>query len=100
MIAILSYGRMSMISESDKVIITQCARKYKVSSIYLFGSSLEWNSEPNDIDLAVKGIRPNVFFKFYGELLRSISKPVDLVDLSRKSLFNRIIEEKGVKIYG
>ena len=100
MIAIISYGRMSMISESDKVIITQCARKYKVSSIYLFGSSLERNSEPNDIDLAVKGIRPNVFFKFYGELLRSISKPVDLVDLSRKSLFNRIIEEKGVKIYG
>ena len=100
MIAILSYGRMSMISESNKVIITQCARKYKVSSIYLFGSSLERNSEPNDIDLAVKGIRPNVFFKFYGELLRSISKPVDLVDLSRKSLFNRIIEEKGVKIYG
>ncbi len=100
MIAIISYGRMSMISESDKVIITQCARKYKVSSIYLFGSSLERNSEPNDIDLAVKGIRPNVFFKFYGELLRSISKPVDLVDLSRKSLFNRIIEERGVKIYG
>ena len=91
---------MSMISESDKVIITQCARKYKVSSIYLFGSSLERNSEPSDIDLAVKGIRPNVFFKFYGELLRSISKPVDLVDLSRKSLFNRIIEERGVKIYG
>ena len=91
---------MSMISERDKEIITQCARKYKVSTIYLFGSSLDRNSEPNDIDLAVKGIRPEVFFKFYGELLRSISKPVDLVDLSRKSLFNRIIEEKGVKIYG
>ena len=91
---------MSMISERDKDIITQCARKYKVSTIYLFGSSLDRNSEPNDIDLAVKGIRPEVFFKFYGELLRSISKPVDLVDLSRKSLFNQIIEEKGVKIYG
>jgi len=89
-----------MISERDKEIITQCARKYKVSTIYLFGSSLDRNSEPNDIDLAVKGIRPEVFFKFYGELLRSISKPVDLVDLSKKSLFNQIIEEKGVKIYG
>ena len=89
-----------MISERDKEIITPCARKYNVSSIYLFGSSLDRNSEPNDIDLAVKGIRPEVFFKFYGELLRSISKPIDLVDLSRKSLFNRIIEEKGVKIYG
>jgi len=91
---------MSMISESDKEIISQCAKKYKVSSIYLFGSSLDRDSEPNDIDLAVEGIRPNVFFKFYGELLRSLSKPVDLVDLSRKSLFNRIIEERGVKIYG
>ena len=91
---------MDMMSKRDKEIISLCAKKYKVSSIYLFGSSLDRDSESNDIDLAVEGIRPNVFFKFYGELLRSLSKPVDLIDLSRKSLFNRIIEEKGVKIYG
>jgi len=54
----------------------------------------------NDIDLAVRGIKPEVFFKFYGELLRNLSKPVDLVDLSNKSLFNQIIEEQGVRIYG
>ena len=89
-----------MIVEMDKQIITRCAKKYKVSSIYLFGSSLDEGSEPNDIDLAVEGIRPNVFFKFYGELMRNLSKPVDLVDLSIKSLFNQMIEEKGVKIYG
>ncbi len=91
---------MDMISERDKEIITQCAKKYKVSTIYLFGSSLDRNSGYNDIDLAVKGIKPEVFFKFYGELLRSLSKPVDIVDLSKKSLFNQIIEEKGVRIYG
>ena len=89
-----------MISDMDKQIITHCAEKYKVSSIYLFGSSLDKGGEPNDIDLAVEGIRPNVFFKFYGELMRNLSKPVDLVDLSRKSLFNQIIKEKRVKIYG
>ena len=91
---------MKMISERDKRIITRCAKKYKVSTIYLFGSSLDRNSGYNDIDLAVKGIKPEVFFKFYGELLRSLFKPVDLVDLSKKSLFNQIIEEKGVRIYG
>jgi len=91
---------MNMISERDKEIITQYAKKYNVSTIYLFGSSLDKNSGYNDIDLAVKGIKPEVFFKFYGELLRSLSKPVDLVDLSKKSLFNQIIEEKGVRIYG
>jgi predicted nucleotidyltransferase len=87
-----------MISKRDKEIITRCAKKYMASAIYLFGSSLDIDSEPNDIDLAVERIRPELVFKFYGELLRSLSKPVDLVDLSRKSLFNRIIEEKGIKI--
>ncbi|MCK4421552.1 hypothetical protein KAW18_08655 [candidate division WOR-3 bacterium] len=89
-----------MISEKDKGVITSCAKRYEVSSIYLFGSSLDKSSESNDIDLAVKGIEPCNFFKFYGELLRGLSKPVDLVDLSKKTLFNQIIQEKGVKIYG
>ncbi|ODS37686.1 MAG: hypothetical protein A7316_09190 [Candidatus Altiarchaeales archaeon WOR_SM1_86-2] len=86
-------------SKRDKEIIARCAKKYRVSSIYLFGSSLDKNVY-NDIDLAVRGIKPEVFFKFYGELLRNLSKPVDLVDLSNKSLFNQIIEEQGVRIYG
>ncbi len=89
-----------MISERERGIIIQCAKKYKVPTIYLFGSSLDRDSGYNDIDLAVKGIKPEIFFKFYGELLRNLSKPVDLVDLSKKSLFNQIIEEKGVRIYG
>ena len=76
-----------MISKRDKEIITRCARKYMASTIqnYLFGSSLDRDSEPNDIDLVVEGIIPEMFLKFYGELLRSLSKSVNLVDLSRKS---------------
>jgi len=89
-----------MISERDKEVIIQYARKYNVSSVYLFGSSTDESSEANDIDLAVEGIVPKLFFKFYGELLRSLSKPVDLVDLSQKSLFNQMVEERAVKIYG
>ncbi|NVM53711.1 MAG: nucleotidyltransferase domain-containing protein [Candidatus Helarchaeota archaeon] len=88
-----------MISERERAIIIRCAKKYKVSLVYLFGSALD-NSEYYDIDLAVKGIKPDLFFKFYGELLRNLTKPVDLIDLSEKSLFNRIIEERGVKILG
>ncbi len=88
-----------MISEKEKRIIILYAKKYNVYSIYLFGSSLN-KSNYNDIDLAVQGIKPEVFFKFYGELLRNLSKPVDLVDLSEESLFNQIIKERGIKIYG
>lgn len=88
-----------MITERDKDIILQCAKKYKVSSIFLFGSSIEKDKESNDIDIGVKGIEPRLFFKFYAELFKLLSKPVDLVDLSKKSLFNDLVEETGVRIY-
>lgn len=89
-----------MISETDKKIIQQFAKKYNVSSIILFGSSLEKNKKANDIDLGVKGIEPRLFFKFYAELFKHLSKPAHLIDLSKKSLFNDLVEETGVKIYG
>jgi predicted nucleotidyltransferase len=89
-----------MITETDKKIILQYAKKYKVSSIILFGSSLEKGKKANDIDLGVKGIEPRLFFKFYAELFKHLSKPAHLIDLSKKSLFNDLVEETGVKIYG
>lgn len=89
-----------MITDADKNIILQCAKKYNVSSVILFGSSISKGNQANDIDIAVKGIEPRLFFKFYAELFKHLSKPVDLVDLSRKTLFNELIEETGVSIYG
>jgi predicted nucleotidyltransferase len=89
-----------MIEERDKDIILQCAKKYNVSYIILFGSSIRKEREANDIDIGVKGIEPRLFFKFYTELFKYLSKPVDLVDLSKKSLFNELVEETGIRIYG
>jgi len=89
-----------MLSDSDKTIILGCAQKYNVAAVYLFGSSLNPNAPARDIDLGVKGVKPAVFFKFYGELMRKLSKPVDVVDLSHKTLFNKLVEKRGEKIYG
>ncbi|HHT9126768.1 MAG TPA: nucleotidyltransferase family protein [Candidatus Brocadiia bacterium] len=89
-----------MITKKEKVIILQCAKKYNVSSIILFGSSIREDKEATDIDIGVKGIEAKLFFKFYAELFKHLSKPVDLIDLSKKSLFNDLVEETGVKIYG
>ena len=88
-----------MINEEEKKIIIRYAKKYNISKVYLFGSSLDQN-ENNDIDLAIYGIKPSLFFKFYGELMRNLPKPIDLIDLSEKSLFNRLIEKNAVQIYG
>ncbi|MFH0948512.1 MAG: hypothetical protein V1833_05905 [Elusimicrobiota bacterium] len=89
-----------MITENDKDIILQCAKKHNIASLFLFGSSIEPYKESNDIDIGVKGIAPKLFFKFYADLFKHLSKPVDLVDLSKKSLFNDLVEETGVRIYG
>jgi predicted nucleotidyltransferase len=88
-----------MLSEAEKELILICAKKYGATSLYLFGSALK-SDRARDIDLGVKGIAPELFFKFYGELLRKLSRPVDLVDLSRKSMFNDLVEENGIRIYG
>ncbi len=89
-----------MITEKDRDIILQCAKKYNVSSVFLFGSSVKKDKEANDIDIGIKGLEPRLFFKFYAELFKQLSKPVDLVDISKKSLFNELVEETGIKIYG
>jgi len=89
-----------MITEYEKDVILRYAKKYNVSSVFLFGSSIEKEQGANDIDLGVRGIEQKLFFKFYAELVKNLSKPIDLVDLSPKSLFNDIIEETGVRIYG
>jgi len=89
-----------MIDTKDRELIIQFASKYRVSQVYLFGSSLAESGSPHDIDLGVKGLKPELFFKFYGELSRRLSKNLDLVDLSHPSLFARLIEKRGIKIYG
>ncbi|MBC8174359.1 MAG: hypothetical protein H8E82_01720 [Candidatus Marinimicrobia bacterium] len=88
-----------MINTSDKKVILDCANKYGVETVILFGSSLS-EENPNDIDIGVKGIQPEKFFSFYAELFRKCSLPVDLVNLSDKSLFNNLIEQEGEVIYG
>jgi len=89
-----------MISEKDKEIIIKFSKKYNVSYVILFGSSTRNDRESNDIDIGVNGIEPRLFFEFYAELYKNLSKPVDLIDLSRKSLFSKLVEKRGIRIYG
>ena len=89
-----------MISEQDKAAIVNIARRYNVGGVLLFGSSADPTREASDIDLAVEGIAPEQFFSFYGELLFGLSKPVDLIDLSNNTKFNRLVYREGIRLYG
>lgn len=89
-----------MITEKDKNAIALLARQYGVHKVLLFGSGAEDQKEARDIDLGVIGIEPRQFFKFYGDLMFSLSRPVDLIDLSKDTRFNAIIKREGIPIYG
>ena len=89
-----------MISESDKRKIREVSKKYHAKRVLLFGSSLDITRESQDIDIAVEGISPKDFFRYYGDLMLRLSKPIDVIDLSRRSKFTRLIQQEGVMLYG
>lgn len=88
-----------MITDADKKIIEKLARKYGAKRVVLFGSSMAAAREHRDIDIAVEGIEAKDFYAFYGELLCSLSKPVDVIDLSRKTRFVELILREGIPLY-
>ncbi|HPG41931.1 MAG TPA: hypothetical protein PLP19_21660 [bacterium] len=89
-----------MISTQDKQQIIEIAQKYQAARVFLFGSSIDPHRTPKDIDLAVEGLPDNLFFKFWGELIFALSKPVDLIDLKRETRFTEIIRAEGLLLFG
>lgn len=89
-----------MIIEADKKTIKEISEKYHVERVLLFGSSIDHSKESHDIDIAVEGVSPKDFFKYYGELMLRLSKPVDVVDLSSTSKFTKLIQQEGILLYG
>ena len=88
-----------MISEKDKATILKYAKKYSLRTVILFGSCLD-REDPNDIDIGITGIEPELFFNFYGELLLEITMPIDVVNLDKENSFNKLVEKEGMKLYG
>ena len=88
-----------MITDTDKKIIENLSRKYGAKRVVLFGSSTAVAREYRDIDIAVEGIEAKDFYTFYGELLCSLSKPIDVIDLSRKTRFVELILREGITLY-
>ncbi len=64
--------------------------------VYLFGSAREKATRADsDIDLAVEGLPPEIFFRAMGELFRILDRPVDLIDLDQDNPFTRALKEGG-----
>ncbi len=77
------------------------ARKHGIGKLYLIGSSLYKDpSEANDYDFAVCDVPPGSLFRFYGELLKTMSKNVDIIDVSgTMTKLKMIVLREGKLIY-
>lgn len=89
-----------MISKQDIKIIQEVSKEYKANRVLLFGSGLDPEKESHDIDIAVEGVAHQKFYKYYGELMLKLSKPVDVIDLSGTSKFVKLVQQEGVLLYG
>jgi predicted nucleotidyltransferase len=64
--------------------------------VYVFGSHARGDATPgSDLDLAVRGMPPEHFFRAVGEACSALSIPVDIVDLDESSPALDYLKEHG-----
>jgi predicted nucleotidyltransferase len=65
-------------------------------SIYLFGSLVTGKVHDNsDIDIGIKGLPPEKFFKAYSKLYMNLDNEIDLVDFDYDIQFFSLLERLG-----
>jgi len=86
--------------EQAQKCATFLAEEFKVRGVYLFGSLAEgFFHEGSDIDLAVEGLEPSLYFKALARL-HEVSEgfKVDLVPLESSS-YKDVILKEGERLY-
>ncbi|MCD6334986.1 MAG: nucleotidyltransferase domain-containing protein [Candidatus Latescibacteria bacterium] len=95
--------RWQLARREAEALAKKLGKRYGADKVVLFGSVLDGNRfhEGSDIDLAVRGLRPERFFAAWSKLEEASPFRVDLVTLEscRTSLKARILT-KGEVLYG
>jgi len=66
------------------------------SEIFIFGSAVQEAQRPDsDIDMAVSGLPPRVYFSAVSQASRLIGRPVDLVDLDDRTSLVKYLLDSG-----
>ena len=86
------------IFEKELNIIINLSKEFGAKKVLLFGSCLDNIESAYDIDIAVSGIKPSEFFKYYGKVSMVVKDEVDIIDLNdvRKHLYKRILSKGKV----
>ena len=86
-------------NEATRKLIEQAASQLKAAGareVYVFGSAASGSSRADsDLDLAVSGLPPGVFYRAIGKLHDLLGRPVDLVDLDSATPFTRYLKAES-----
>lgn len=92
-------------TDQIKKILFPVFQEYKVRKAFLFGSYVKGKAKAeSDVDIVVdSGLRGLSFYGLLEDVVTSLDKEVDLLDVSQikpESEIDREIKETGVLIYG
>ncbi|MBD3232125.1 MAG: hypothetical protein GF315_00210 [candidate division Zixibacteria bacterium] len=89
---------MTFDTELKKII--RISKEFGAKKVILFGSYFRDADSAHDIDIAVSGIDPKRFFKYYGKVSMVVGPEVDIIDLDdiRQHLRKRILS-RGEVLY-
>jgi len=88
------------IFERELAKIVSISKEFGAEKVLLFGSCLEGVESAQDIDIAVKGVKPEKFFEMYGKILGVVDSEIDLIPLEdTREHFSKRILEKGQLLY-
>lgn len=76
--------------------VAMALKAFGAREVYVFGSIARNVIRPDsDIDIAVSGLPPEVFFKAMSDAEDVAGRPLDLVDLDVDTPFTRHLKEEG-----
>jgi predicted nucleotidyltransferase len=82
--------------QKDIEIATNLLKDEGCQSIYLFGSLVTGKIHQNsDIDIGIKGLPPENFFRVYAKLDNRLLNNVDLIDFDENNKFYNLLDSLG-----
>ena len=81
-----------------KALIERAATELKgagAREVYVFGSTAKMAGAASDLDLAVSGLPPSVFYRVGARLSDLLGRSVDLIDLDISTPFTRYLREEN-----
>ena len=84
----------SLFRQIDRAVAA--LKEFGAKEVYVFGSAVEGRfSEHSDIDMAMSGLPPKVFFAAMGEAMSVLGCSLDLIDLDNENAFTRYLKMNG-----